>query len=172
MLRSIAESRQFQALRGVKRRETSSHSCKAFAHNKKMTGPRPLIHTARVLPPAKATRVNSGACRASGQGQSLLEFASRNALSKFIQYKGSWSPNASANPFAVSGVICFLPAINSLTSRNGRSIICARSPCVHPRASSSSRMNSPGGKTSAGTRMGTCYAPSVILMTTPLLHIM
>src|SRR5687767_6196524 len=46
-----------------------------------------------------------------------------------------------------------LPATRSLTSPSERPRISAKSACDQPRASSSSRMVSPGGKTSAGRRV-------------------
>ena len=53
---------------------------------------------------------------------------------------------------AVSGVTDFLPEIMRLRTGRGLPMIFARSDWVHPRSSNSSRMNSPGGNTSAGFR--------------------
>src|SRR5439155_12131321 len=59
------------------------------------------------------------------------------------------APKAASSSRAVRGVICLWPLMIALTAWKGRPRISARSRCDQPRASSSSRMNAPGGNTSA-----------------------
>src|SRR5688572_19772627 len=65
-----------------------------------------------------------------------------------------------------------LPEIISFTMPTGRPRISARSVCVHPRSSSSSRRNSPGGNTSAGRRaaIGILPSRSVVVFDSDNLH--
>ena len=74
----------------------------------------------------------------------------RYADSRFIQ-TSALVPNAAPIARAVSGVISFFPLISLETVETGRPMICAKSSCDSPRASSSSLMNSPGGETCRGT---------------------
>src|SRR5574341_1360091 len=83
-------------------------------------------------------------------------------LSRFIQYCGSTS-NAVPSAFAISGVIDALPLMTSLMWPGVTPRISARSSWVHPRASSSSRRNSPGGNASAGITL-CILSPSLVVI--------
>src|SRR6266542_511440 len=99
----------------------------------------------------------------SSGSESLIDRCSRYAASRFIQ-SSALVPNASASPLAVSGVTALRPEMIWLIVFWGLPRISARSDCVQPRASSSSRTKSPGGKTSAGVRFGIVILPSVVIL--------
>ena len=85
------------------------------------------------------------------------------ALSKFNQNCAD-VPSAADSSSAVSGVIARLAKMISFTTLGSRPRISANWVPFHPRASSSSRKNSPGGNTTAGTLSFVTARPSMVLV--------